>query len=223
MSTYKVVFDLSLIKKFIDMLPNEESDDEVYIMSLMARCKDGRLPKVKNSEIHGTRKAVKKKDIIRCLYEYEVPLGLYKRREVAIEQQYISPYITINPRSRSAASRSMCMELTKILIECPHQRIDVVDMATQMLHKSIARKYFLDFDFDGVDVSQKIIDKIKSMDGAKIIMTAGGFHLICPASSVGQDYMEIVNLGCDVHGSRNMIPIPGCYQRDFIPYFYGDI
>lgn len=224
---YKIVQNKQQLDEFIAMLPEEESD-EFYYMSLMARCKDGSLPKVKNSEIYGTKKIVKRYGIYRALLEYEIPLGQYFRGNSSIDQSYLSPYITINPRSLKKASRSTCLNLMENLMDSS-VFINPLDLAMCEIHKSVGTKNFLDFDFDVPsdtafsDLFRKIQEVIRATDGIegrKILSTCGGFHLICKASSVGPKYGKILELGCDVHGSNTMIPIPGCCQRNFIPTLF---
>lgn len=219
MSRYQVIADLQRLQDFIDFLPDEKHD-EVYFMSLMARCKSGVLPKVKNSEIYGTKRAVKKNNIIRCLREYEIPIGGYTRDGIEIQQDHLSPYITINPRSLSSASKKVCTELTSRLINDKHDFIDPISFSMRMVHKSIGTKHFLDFDFDGLNITD-MYDKITNIPIRKILITSGGFHIICDSHAVGSMYNDIVKLGCDVHGAAGMIPIPGCFQRGFIPVLIG--
>lgn len=222
MFRYEVIADLSKLEEFIDFLP-ETTSDEVYFMSLMARSKDASLPKVKNSEIYGTKRAVKKKDIVRCLREYEIPIGGYARQGVEIQQGHLSPYITINPRSLSQAAKKTCLELTNLLITSPDDLINPADFSMRMIHQSVGTKHFIDFDFDNADVAD-IHEKLKNipLPTGKTLITKGGFHLIYSSKAVGSRYNDIVKLGCDVHGSSGMIPIPGCYQRGFVPYFSED-
>lgn len=222
MSRYQIIADLSKLEEFIEFLPDTTSD-EVYFMSLMARCKEATLPKVKNSEIYGTKRAIRKADIVRCLREYEIPTGGYTRQGVEIQQNHLSPYITINPRSLSGAAKKTCLELTSRLITSPNDLINPADFAMRMIHQSMGTKHFIDFDFDNANVTE-IHEKLENIPflKRKTLITKGGFHLICHSKTVGSLYNDIVKLGCDVHGSSGMVPIPGCYQRGFIPFLSKD-
>ena len=228
---YQIILDEEVLDSFIDFLP-ELHDDEVYYLSLMARCDGDKLPSVKDGQIYGSRRLVKKKDIKRCLREFEVPVGTYERKGVPIPQDCLSPYITINPRSLTKASRSVAVSLTERLLNGDH--VNPVDFSLTTVHKSIGTKHFLDFDFD-FDHRQPgphwtdhtLYSALSTEDEFRFrfdkfiaLRTRGGIHIIVPADSVGNKYAEIICLPfLDEHGSHGMIPIPGCSQRGFMPTF----
>jgi hypothetical protein len=57
----------------------------------------------------------------------------------------------------------------------------------------------------------------------KILKTRGGFHLIIELNKIKTKpnwYVKLSNLKhCDVKGTNNLTPVPGCIQGGFIPYF----
>lgn len=217
---YQIILDEQLLDSFIDFLP-ELGDDEVYYLSLMARCDSDELPSVKDGQIYGTKRLVKKKDIKRCLREFEVPVGTYQRKGVPISQEFLSPYITINPRSLKKAARFVAVNLTEKLLN--GEAVNPVDFSFTAIHKSIGTKHFVDFDFDlrdEDDIEYTLSEFESRFKEFYILYTKGGLHLIVHSSLIGRNYSEILAIpGLDQHGSHGMIPIPGCTQRGFMPDF----
>ena len=92
--------------------------------------------------------------------------------------------------------------------------------------KSCSRKIYFDTDFDNVDlnITLKSVYEIINKDCIKILHTKGGFHLLIELEQIDKKYEktwynDITSLkGCDVKGD-NMIPVVGCYQGGFVPYF----
>ena len=96
------------------------------------------------------------------------------------------------------------------------------------IQTSYSRKVYFDFDFDNVDVydiKDKIItDNIINIDCCNFLQTRGGFHLLIKLNKIDKQYLKswyksIMSLEyLDVRGD-NLIPIPGCTQGEFMPYF----
>lgn len=226
---YQIILDEKILDSFIDFLP-ELNTDEVYYLSLMARSDNKQLPAVKDGQIYGSKKLVKKKDIKRYLREFEIPIGEYQRKGVPIPQECLSPYITINPRSLKKAAKDVAISLTEKLLN--GDNVDPVDFAITSVHKNIGTKHFLDFDFDlesKPKYQKNIEDTFKSLFSKFITLeTKGGFHIIVPCKLIKyNNYNYIVGgttglspmIGLDRHGAEGMIPIPGCTQRGFMPTF----
>lgn len=223
MDRHKIIMDQSVLDDFINWLPQCQAG-EFYLMILMARCKDGSIPRASNSEIFGTKRLVCPSDIQRTLIEWEVPVGHYKRNGSVIDDRYLSPYITINPRDVHKARAEMCMSLMDMHLNSSKK--DVFGELFSIVHKSIGAKNFVDFDFDGVEyesISQQLSEMVDGNGepvNFRVVKTKRGFHLVFTSKSLGENYRIIKSLnGCDVSGANNMIPIPGCNQRGFTPYF----
>lgn len=217
---YQIILDEKILDSFIDFLP-ELGDDEVYYLSLMARCDSNELPSVKDGQIYGTKRLVKKYDIKRCLREFEVPVGTYQRKGVPIPQELLSPYITINPRSLKKAAKFVVVNLTEKLLN--GEAVNPVDFSFTAIHKSVGTKHFVDFDFDldnECNLEYTIYEFKSRFKQFYILYTKGGIHMIAPSSLIGKNYSAILAIpGLDQHGSQGMIPIPGCTQRGFMPTF----
>jgi hypothetical protein len=226
---YQIILDEQILDSFIEFLPGL-GKDEVYYLSLMARCDSSQLPSVKDGQIYGSKRLVKKGDIKRCLLEFEVPVGTYQRKGVPIPQECLSPYITINPRSLKKAAKNVAISLTEKLLN--GENVDPVDFATTLVHQNIGTKHFVDFDFDleSKPKYQKDIENtFKSLFSKFITLeTKGGVHMIVPCKFIKcNNYNYIVGgttghsamHGLDRHGAQGMIPIPGCTQRGFMPTF----
>ena len=85
---------------------------------------------------------------------------------------------------------------------------------------------YFDMDFDETDpemIRTLLTNKINS-DALSFLKTRGGFHLLVSLTKIDPEYVKswynnLVSLpGIDVKGD-NMIPVPGCTQGDFVPYF----
>lgn len=102
----------------------------------------------------------------------------------------------------------------------PHQQI------LSEIQKACARKVYFDIDFDGVEieiVKEQLIDKINK-DCLNFLKTRGGFHLLVELDKIEMQFKKSwYNNICAIDGVGikwdNMIPVPGCYQGGFMPYF----
>jgi S-ribosylhomocysteine lyase LuxS involved in autoinducer biosynthesis len=97
------------------------------------------------------------------------------------------------------------------------------------IQKAKSRTVYVDFDFDVLDemdasILFNKISGILNYECYSILRTRGGFHLLIQPEKVSKEisktwYQSLKKLeGVDISGD-NMIPVPGCTQGEFVPYF----
>lgn len=145
---YQVITDVDKLDEFIAFLPELE-DSEVYYVNLFARNKYVKeLGNKKEGQLFvlfPKRIRLKKKKLRRL----ECPVGSYSRDGVVMPQEALSIYIGLNPRSLVRANKELLITLARRLADGDFD-FNPISQATTEIHCSTSRKFFLDFDFDGV-------------------------------------------------------------------------
>ena len=228
---YKIINDEVKLRSFIDWLP-DLSDNETYYVCLLARskyCKDvngnNMFPHIQSDREQMARFLCTKDYLFDKIKQLECELGSYKRKGIAIPQESLALYITPNPRSLKKATKTTIVKLLDVVMG-EKLIFDLNQFVISEIHRSCGTKYFVDFDFDGVCEVQlkKNISKLINLDCCKFIKTRGGFHLLIEVSKVKKEFVKtwynsIGSLdGVDVKGD-NMIPVVGCCQGGFVPFF----
>lgn len=224
MSHYKVILDEAKLDKFINFLPDLE-ESEVFYICLFGRHKYcAEFPNTRDSG-QLVRIISRKEDIKEKLKRTECTVGGYSRNGIIAPQECISTYIGLNPRCLKKANQEILKDYANRFAS-NDINFNPISVCITQIHKSLGRKFFVDFDFDNVE-SKDYIDKIKNIipeNSFKILVTRGGFHLIVILDKVKHLktdwHPKIHKLGhCDVRGTQNLTPIPGCTQGNFCPYF----
>lgn len=225
---YKIVINENILDDFIEMLP-DANEDEVFYLALFGRHKY--CPNWKNAKDHNqlVRTVAKRDKIKEKIFRMECPIGSYTRDGIVAPQECLAIYIGLNPRSLRRSNRNLLVELAKRVAD-GQTLFNPITLANTEVHKAVGEKHFLDFDFDGVEPSDYIhlISRIIPFHSYQIIITRGGFHLIVKLSQTKglankNWYKQLSELPkCDVKGTSNLTPVPGCYQGGFTPYFYEE-
>lgn len=222
---YKIVADEDKLREFIDWLPDLKAD-ETYYCCLFARKKYAKDSGLKSDKSQLKRFTSNKEYLFDKIKQLECEVGCYKSSGIDVPQEALALYITPNPRSFTVAAKNSLVELAKKITSSsydgynPHQLV-----MSEIQTASSIRKYH-DFDFDGVDVEDvksQLKGKINE-DALTFVKTRGGFHLLVDYEKVEPTYRKgwynsLSKLdGVDVRGD-NLLPVVGCYQGGFVPYF----
>jgi hypothetical protein len=210
-----------LLDDFINWLPILEKS-EIYMLFLLARKKYA--PFLKSDKAQLKRVLATKDRIKEKIRQMEISYGGYKVDGQVVPQEALAVYITPNPRSLTRAMK----QLAKQLVECGFEGrvLNPVSEALTAVHQNLGTTYFKDFDYDHVsfeDLKPKV-EKSINLSAVNFLKTNGGYHVLVTLEKIEQQYAKswFLNLtrikGCDVRGD-NLIPIPGCIQGNFTPYF----
>lgn len=224
---YKVIKDEGLLKKFIDWLPELQSN-EMYYCCLFARkkyCKDTQYLKADKCQLK--RFTSNKEMLLTKIKQLECSVGSYiQKGDITVPQEALAFYINPNPRDLEGATRRSLIDFAN-LISKPYGNYNPHKICMSNIQKSISRKIFFDIDFDDKN-SNDIVNDIEehdliNYDCLNILETRGGFHLLVELQKIKPEYKKswyknLTNLGADVQGD-NLLPVPGCTQGEFIPYF----
>lgn len=222
---YKIIRDEKLLRDFIDWLPSLY-DNETFYVGFLARkkyCSD--INRITSDKAQLKRFTTSKEFLYDKIKQLECALGTYKQNGKDVPEEALAIYITPNPRNMELAAKNTLIKLADLITNKyngynPHQ------ITMSEIHKACNRKIYFDLDFDNVN-EDEVIHKIKSIiniECVKILKTRGGIHVLVELSKIGKEfektwYKNITSIaGCDAKGD-NMIPIPGCTQGEFVPYF----
>ena len=220
-TTYRIIADYKALDEFLEWLPSLEINECFYV-ALFARKKYHHS--AQNDKCNCTRfVATTKEWLFRKLKGLERPYGSYANANgTFMEQEALAVYINVNPRNMYRAQNSLLKRLADT-ITAKHVHMNPASMALSEVQKSCGTKYYIDFDFDGVefDYIQPELDNIIP-NAYTLIHTRGGFHVLvnkeCVRPNMKKSWYNLVKglYGCDVSGD-SIVPIPGCVQGDFVP------
>lgn len=220
---YEVILDEKELDQFLAILP-EPQEGEVFYLSLFGRHKYcPTYPNMRDeSQLH--RFIAKREHIKEKIRRLECPVGSYKHNGIAVPQEAMALYIALNPRSLAKANKELLCELARRISD-GDSLFNPISMATTVVHRATGRKCFADFDFDDVNPydCQEQVKDILSKGSYMTLKTRGGCHIIVDLRAEQQYkdwYKRVAALPkCDVKGTQNLTPVPGCCQGNFSPFF----
>ena len=221
---HKIITDESILKDFIDWLPDLESTEKFYV-SLFARKKyDESLQSTASDKMQLKRLLCNKENIIHKLRQLEIEEGLYLLKDRVATQKSLAVYITPNPRCMVKANKDMLLRLAKAV--CNQNFFHNIHAeALSCVQRSKSYAHVVDFDIDDKTIDLNLMKDIMHRDCYEILETRGGYHILVNPVLAGKIaksknwYSAIQNtFPCDITGDQ-MIPIPGCTQGEFTPKF----
>lgn len=240
---HEIVRDREQLERFVEWLPDLKPNER-YFLCLQARKKY--MPELKSSDKTQLKRFTSTKEmLITKIQQLECPVGCYTTKEGAtIPDKGIALYITLNPRDMMKATQSGAKGLIDMMAKQftgtgqkdfnPHSEV------LSYIHKSKGSTGYVHFDIDrptgdeqdenapkSVLTTQEVYDKAVEIVGEEavtVIETRGGCHLMVSPSKVVSEtknwYPVITkNIQCDQSGDL-MVPVVGCNQGGFTPYFY---
>lgn len=221
---YKIVADEDKLREFIDWLPDLKPDETFYCC-LFARKKYAKNSGLKSDKCQLKRFTSNKERLFDKIKQLECEVGSYKFKDLVIPQESLALYITPNPRNFTVAAKNSVKELVDKITKAydgynPHK------LVLNHIQTSSSNRKYHDFDFDGVeiqDIKPQLVNVIND-DALTFVKTRGGFHLLVDHEKVEPTYRKgwynsLSKLdGVDVRGD-NLLPVVGCYQGGFVPYF----
>jgi hypothetical protein len=215
---YQIIYSEEKVQEFLDLLP-EETEDEIYYLSLFARKKYSPELIWSNDKTQLKRLTSKKKDIIKKIKQLEIDYGLYDLNGRIAPQESLVVYINPNPRSQLKAARVLMRKLTDII--CDNSKgFNVHQEALSALQKSKSKGYFIDFDIDlpKETFDPSIVYTFINKEAVTLIETRGGYHVLIEVKKIEDKYkktfyQQLKNFS-DVEGDC-FIPIPGTIQGGF--------
>lgn len=246
---YKIVQDEALLRDFIDWLPELKPNETYYLSLIARKKYCVNVPAVKSDKAQLKRFTSSKERMFEKIKQLEVQLGQYSQKGIAVPQEALALYITPNPRCFIKATKNSLKHFANLICDNtapgynPHQEV------MSEIQKAKSYTKWIDFDIDVDESSElfrpfdrktpadKYVDVLKSLSetvekicGSRqtIIVTRGGFHILVDPSSVPQEKKntfykgmqdEVMCAGSlDISGD-NLIPVVGCTQGGYTPYF----
>ena len=219
---YEIIKSEEKLKDFINWLP-DLADDEIFFVGLYCRSKYDKS--VKDCEIR--RFTSKKEFLFEKIQQLECPLGAYRFKGVEISNDALALYINPTPRNVNIAAFRLMNRLSEYLIR-DGRYINLPKVTMSEIQKAKGKMFVHNFDIDkDYDIWTRANAFSFDINGncVKILRTRGGFHILVEVDKIEKSfekiwYKSICKLP-DIDSKRrdDLIPVPGCNQGGFIPYF----
>lgn len=222
---YKIITNEERFRSFIEWLPDLKHNETFYVC-LFGRKKYSPVIRLKSDKTQLKRFTANNKNLFWKVKQLECELGSYRQEETPIPQEALVVYINPNPRCFIKAT-SIALKKFADRVTQPYNGHNPHQDVMSAIQQSCGRKLWIDFDFDGVAPHDLFYHASQSLNAEafSILRTRGGCHLLVRLDKIHTAltrtwYKDIINLPyeVDVRGDI-MLPIPGCTQGGFEPYF----
>lgn len=218
---YSIIRNEAILSNFIGWLPDLLPGEKLFL-NLFARKKYCNILKSDKAQLK--RFCATKENMADKIRQLECSVGSYKQDGVEIPQEALALYISPNPRDLVKASYNTIKALADLLKEGksfnPHQE------ALTQIQKSCSRKLYSVFDIDCGEEYRDIVNRVRDFFQCRVsvIKTRGGIHVLVEHAKIPEkrkrDWYSFMSSldNVDVKGDC-LIPVPGCLQGGFLPYF----
>jgi hypothetical protein len=226
---YKIIQEEDKLREFIQWLPELDYNETFYVCLFARKKYCQHLVHIASDKGQMKRFTSKKDYLIQKIKQLECEVGNYTVKGIIAPQESLALYINPNPRDMEKAAKQSLKHFAELITKPyggwnPH--VEVISE----IQKAKSRTVYFDLDFDEVEpyqIKSLLYDgdvKIVNSSACHFLKTRGGFHLLIEIDKVEEQYRKTwyKNIckfeGIDIKGD-NMIPVPGCTQGNFIPYF----
>ena len=222
---YSIIKQPDELRQFINWLPCL-AEDETYYLCLFARkkyCNDPTQLLADKQQLK--RFTTNKERMLEKIRQLECEIGTYYQKNVPVPPESLALYITPNPRSCQKAAKASLIKLAEVVTQ-PYNGYNPHSLIMNQLQVACGTKHFIDLDFDTEDPEDiaRALRAVITPGAMQLLRTRGGLHaLIEPhrlAPALQKSWYSTCTriTGCDARGD-NLIPVPGCSQGGFVPYF----
>lgn len=225
--TYKIIQDENLLDQFIDWLP-ELQPNEVFYACLFARKKYSPEMVQSSDKTQLKRFLAKKTTLKDKIRQLECPVGSYALKGRPVPQESLVLYLNPNPRDVVRATYSGIKELVDLL-QNRSVGFNPVQEIMSCVQRSKSRTVWFDVDIDENDpaILAETIDKIRGSinpDCLKFVKTRGGIHCLVEVNKIEKSFAkswhnDICSLPNVDQTGDQLLPVVGCCQGGFVPYF----
>ncbi len=222
---YKIIQDENKFNEFINWLPELEKGEAFYF-SLFARKKYCQNNEIKLDKCQIKRGlATNKEWLYDKIKQLEVEVGSYKSHGVAIPQEALALYITINPRSLIKATKNSLIKFANLITK-EYDGYNPQAIVMSEIQTAGSRRIYMDLDFDNISINDVLskIDATKlNQDCLTFVETRGGCHLLIKLDDIKPEfkkswYQHLTSIeGCDMRGTDSLLNVVGCCQGGFTP------
>lgn len=224
---YKIITNEAKLIEFINWLP-ELQKGEMYYVALFARKKYDSTGIVKSDKAQLKRFTADKSFLLTKIKQLQCEVGSYVTEGVPVPEESLALYISINPRGLEKASKALVKELVNLVTE-EYKGYNPHALALSCIQSSVGTKHFMDMDFDDVTIEElkNSIDITKvNMEALQFLKTRGGIHLLVELKNIDPKFKKswfphLSSIkGFDANSKADLVPVPGCTQGNFTPYFH---